>query len=104
MQLSEDVRRLWGERGDFSRFRTADLKRSREAGSANDSQDDDDDEDAAKSKTQANEVDEGLLRKADAVVGGTIGETEFVELRNKVLGSLDVAHFNSIHAHQLLGC
>ncbi|SPO30811.1 uncharacterized protein UTRI_05567_B [Ustilago trichophora] len=108
VQLSEDVRRLWAERGDFSRFRTADLlkKRARdEDGStvSDESEDDDDEEDTGKKEKDDKEGEEGLLRPAGERVDGTIAESQFVELRNKVLGNLDVAHFNSIHAHQLLG-
>ena len=114
VKLSEDVRRLWVERGDFSRFRTSDLlrKRSRDreqrAEEKQDSDDDDDDEpdgmDGKKKERGTEDAGEqALLRKNGEAVGGTIGESEFVELRNRVLASLDVAHFNSIHAHQLLG-
>nr|CDI55320.1 putative protein [Melanopsichium pennsylvanicum 4] len=116
-RLSEDVHRLWAERGDFSRFRTTDLslnkKRSRNSSPSptpsSISFDDDDDNHAGeklgeKAKKDArSEQGEDLLRKSGDKVGGTIQETKFVELRNKVLGNLDLAHFNSIHAHQLLG-
>ncbi len=99
-QLSQDVHRLWAERGDFSRFRTADLLRKRERDTSPEAQSDDDEHSPAR---EDKDDDEPLLRPADEVVGGTIGEAEFVALRNKVLANLDVAHFNSIHAHQLLG-
>ena len=107
VQLSEDVRRLWAERGDFSRFRTSDLlkKRARDAEqqSTSSSDADDDDEEAGQGKAKDDREEEALLRPPGERVGGTIAESQFVELRNKVLGNLDVAHFNSIHAHQLLG-
>lgn len=105
VQLSEDVRRLWSERGDFSLFRSSDLIKKRQrssSASSSSSSDDEDGEGAAKRGEE--EEEEGLLRRPrEANVGGTIGESEFVKLRNKVLQNLDVAHFNSIHAHQLLG-
>lgn len=99
-QLSQDVHRLWAERGDFSRFRTADLLRKRERDTSPEAQSDDDEHSPA---GEEKDDEEPLLRPAAEVVGGTIGEAEFVALRNKVLANLDVAHFNSIHAHQLLG-
>ncbi|SPO29745.1 uncharacterized protein UTRI_05567 [Ustilago trichophora] len=108
VQLSEDVRRLWAERGDFSRFRTEDLlkKRARDEDAAvdsGDSSDDDDEDEPGKKEKDDKDGEEGLLRPAGERVGGTIAESQFIELRNKVLSNLDVAHFNSIHAHQLLG-
>ncbi|SPC67855.1 uncharacterized protein UHOD_06966 [Ustilago sp. UG-2017b] len=98
-QLSEDVRRLWAERGDFSRFRTSDLDRKRPSSEEEESDDEED-----QPKPQGEEEEEGILRNpCKGTVGGTIGESEFVKLRGKVLQNLDVAHLNSIHAHQLLG-
>lgn len=96
-QLSEDVLRLWSERGDFSRFRTSSLLAKRPHSPASSSSSDDD------SPRPALEQQDELTRAADEKIGGTIAESEFVKLRNTVLGNLDVAHFNSIHAHQLLG-
>lgn len=98
VRLSEDVHRLWAERGDFSRFRTSDLLKKRDRSPSASTSASEDEE----GKQEQVEEEEGLLRR-EGKVGGTIGESEFIELRNKVLGSLDVAHFNSIHAHQLLG-
>lgn len=111
VQLGEDVRRLWAERGDFSRFSTSQLtrnKREREQESVASSSSDDDEEEGegggkGKMKDEDSEATAGLLRKTGEKVGGTIAESEFVEMRDTVLGNLDVAHFNSIHAHQLLG-
>ncbi|CBQ69280.1 conserved hypothetical protein [Sporisorium reilianum SRZ2] len=112
VQLGEDVRRLWAERGDFSRFRTSQLmrgKREREQESVASSSDDDEEDGAdmeGKGKGKGEEDADaaaGLLRRSGEKVGGTIAESEFVAMRNAVLANLDVAHFNSIHAHQLLG-
>ncbi|KAJ9474610.1 hypothetical protein PHBOTO_005105 [Pseudozyma hubeiensis] len=97
-QLSEDVLRLWSERGDFSRFRTSSLLAKRPHSPSSSSGDDDDDR-----PRPALEQQDELTREGDEKIGGTIAESEFVKLRNTVLGNLDVAHFNSIHAHQLLG-
>ncbi|GAC96062.1 hypothetical protein PHSY_003641 [Pseudozyma hubeiensis SY62] len=96
-QLSEDVLRLWSERGDFSRFQTSSLLAKRPHSPSSSSSGDDD------SPRPALEQQDELTRGGNEKIGGTIAESEFVKLRNTVLGNLDVAHFNSIHAHQLLG-
>lgn len=99
VQLGEDVRRLWAERGDFSRFRSSALHKRAHRLSADDSSDQD--SECAPQDQAATEA--GISRETSEKIGGTIAESQFVELRNQVLANLDVAHFNSIHAHQLLG-
>ncbi|PWY99943.1 hypothetical protein BCV70DRAFT_189588 [Testicularia cyperi] len=103
-QLSRDVKKLWAERGDFSKFSSQKLvdrlekRRRRRRANLQDSSEEAGASSKGRIKAQGDDASSGTATK-----GGTITETEFVKLRDEVLGKLDLAHFNSIHAHQLLG-
>lgn len=118
-QLREDVHRLWAERGDFLKFSTqtlrdkVDRKRRKRMLHSTETEEPESsaDDDAASTGESDTEVDLGRDKGAQGVkdgedalpAGGTIKESEFVALRDEILSKLDIAHFSSIHTHQLLG-
>ncbi|PWN51090.1 hypothetical protein IE53DRAFT_386555 [Violaceomyces palustris] len=129
LDLQARVLRLWAERGDFSKFSTAALEKGKSVttsstrsrspsyeadfpsyGIPSDEETDDEmihrekEGSLAPIRVKGKGKAEGEAPDAgNKVNGGTIKESDFAQLRDEVLGRLDLAHFSSIHAHQLIG-